>query len=354
MKTGICRSFTQQGLEHTLPLRKHPVLVMLETSEFENFYALLSADYNTSLSSFITKAYDGTPIIPIHSKDSLKNSLKLSTIYDPALSIAGVHTFASMLSSKPKGHRETGFDNRFMKFIGKSRKEVRIPDIKAIPSKLEERLLAIYRLVHNYFRSLDTALEFKYSPLAKEMYNRFYNQYKDFEDKHEDDPILPYMRRAVCDFLPKLSLQFEIIEKAELVVNNFPEDEHLERLKGSLAIDNLNISESVILKAIYWSVYFIKTAKYIISYYYDSDSDFDTKTEKITNKLKDFPLGVQATSLRREAGMHRKGSTAKEFYEILDYLEDMNIISIQHDQNNKKSKKVFLRKHLITEAHSEA
>jgi hypothetical protein len=46
--------------------------------------------------------------------------------------------------------------------------------------------------------------------------------------------------------------------------------------------------------------------------------------------------------------------SSKEFYEILDYLEDMNIISIQHDQNNKKSKKVFLRKHLITEAHSEA
>jgi hypothetical protein len=98
----------------------------------------------------------------------------------------------------------------------------------------------------------------------------------------------------------------------------------------------------------------VRNVRYIISYYYDSDSDFDTKTEKITNKLKDFPLGVQATSLRREAGMHRKGSTAKEFYEILDYLEDMNIISIQHDQNNKKSKKVFLRKHLITEAHSEA
>lgn len=347
-------SFTQQGLEHTLPLRKYPVLVMLETSEFENFYALLNAEYNSSLSSFITKAYDGTPIIPIHSKDNLKNSLKLSTIYDPALSIAGVHTFASMLISKPKGHRETGFDNRFMKFIGKSRKEIRIPDIKAIPSKLEERLLAVYRLVHNYFRSLDTALEFKYSPLAKEMYNRFYNQYKDFEDKHEEDNILPYMRRAVCDFLPKLSLQFEIIERAELIVNNFPEDEHLERLKGSLAIDNLNISESVILKAIYWSVYFIKTAKYIISYYYDSDSDFDTKTEKITNKLKDFPLGIQATSLRREAGMHRKGSTAKEFYEVLNYLEDMNTISIQHDPNNRKSKKVFLRKHLITEAHSEA
>ena len=48
-------SFTQQGLEHTLPLRKHPVLVMLETSEFENFYALLNAEYNSSLSSFITK-----------------------------------------------------------------------------------------------------------------------------------------------------------------------------------------------------------------------------------------------------------------------------------------------------------
>lgn len=347
-------SFTQQGLEHTLPLRKHPVLVMLETSEFENFYALLNAEYNSSLSSFITKAYDGTPIIPIHSKDNLKNSLKLSTIYDPALSIAGVHTFASMQSSKPKGHRETGFDNRFMKFIGKSRKEIRIPDIKAIPSKLEERLLAVYRLVHNYFRSLDTALEFKYSPLAKEMYNRFYNQYKDFEDQHEDDPILPYMRRAVCDFLPKLSLQFEIIERAELIVNNFPEDEHSERFKDSLAADKLFISEAVILKAIYWSVYFIKTAKYIISYYYDSDSDFDTKTEKITNKLKDFPLGIQATSLRREAGMHRKGSTAKEFYEVLDYLEDMNTISIQHDPNNRKSKKVFLRKHLITEAHSEA
>jgi hypothetical protein len=327
---------------------------MLETSEFENFYALLNAEYNSPLSSFITKAYDGMPIIPIHSKDNLKNGPKLSTIYDPALTIAGVHTFASMLNSKPKGHRETGFDNRFMKFIGKSRKGVRIADIKDMSNQLREKLLMIYRLVHNYFRSLDAALEFTYSETAKEMYNRFYNQYKDFEDQHEDDPILPYMRRAVCDFLPKLSLQFEIIERAELTVNNFPEDEHSERFKDSLAADKLFISEAVILKAIYWSVYFIKTAKYIIRYYYDSDSDFDTKTEKITNKLKDFPLGVQATSLRREAGMHRKGSTAKEFYEILDYLEDMNIISVQHDPNNRKSKKVFLRKHLITEAHSEA
>jgi len=346
--------FTQQGLEYTLSQRKNPVLIMLETSEFENFYALLNADYNSSLSSFITKAYDGTPIIPIHSKDNLKNSLKLSTIYDPALSIAGVHTFASMQSSKPKGHRETGFDNRFMKFIGKSRKEIRIPDIKAIPSKLEERLLAVYRLVHNYFRSLDTALEFKYSPLAKEMYNRFYNQYKDFEDQHEDDPILPYMRRAVCDFLPKLSLQFEIIERAELIVNNFPKDEHLERFKDSLAADKLFISEAVILKAVYWSIYFIQTAKYIIRYYYDSDSDFDTRIDMIKEKLKNFPLGIQATSLRREVGMHRKGSTAKEFYEILDYLEDMNIISVQRDENNRRSKKISLKKHIITENHSEA
>ncbi|MFM7457304.1 MAG: DUF3854 domain-containing protein, partial [bacterium] len=51
--------FTQQGLEYTLSQRKNPVLIMLETSEFENFYALLNADYNSSLSSFITKAYDG-------------------------------------------------------------------------------------------------------------------------------------------------------------------------------------------------------------------------------------------------------------------------------------------------------
>ena len=344
--------FTQQGLEYTLSQRKNPVLIMLETSEFENFYALLNADYNSSLSSFITKAYDGMPIIPIHSKDNLKNGPKLSTIYDPALTIAGVHTFASMLNSKPKGHRETGFDNRFMKFIGKSRKGVRIPDIKDMPNQLREKLLMIYRLVHNHFRGVETALEFTYSETAKEMYNRFYNQYKDFEDKNEEDPILPYMRRAVCDFLPKLSLQFEIIERAELIVNNFPEDEHLERFKDSLAANKLFISEAVILKAVYWSIYFIQTARYIIRYCYDSDSDFDTRIDMIKEKLKNFPLGIQATSLRREVGMHRKGSTAKEFYEILDYLEDMNIISVQRDENNRRSKKISLKKHIITENHS--
>ena len=125
--------FTQQGIELTLAQRKHPVLIMLENSEFENFYALLNADYNASLSSFVTKAYDNLPLIPMHSKGNLLNSsLKLSTIYDPAISIAGVHTFTSMLSSKPKGYKDTGFDNRFMKYVGKNNKGIRIPEIKSI------------------------------------------------------------------------------------------------------------------------------------------------------------------------------------------------------------------------------
>lgn len=241
----LISGFTQAGIELTLSQRKQPTLVMLENSEFENFYALLNADYNSSLSSLVTKIYDSLPSIPMHSKDNLKGSFKLNTIYDPAISIAGVHTFTSMLSSKPKGYKDSGFDNRFMKFIGKNRKGIRIPEIKPIPQELEQRLLDIYTLVHNHFRSLENALEFKYSEEAKKICHRFYNQYKDFEDENPESNLLPYMRRSICDFLPKLCLQFEIIERAELAVTNFDAGEWQERFKQSLAEDKLFISKEV-------------------------------------------------------------------------------------------------------------
>ena len=264
--------FTQQGIELTLAQRKHPVLVMLENSEFENFYTLLNADYNSSLSSWITKAFDSLPLIPMRSKDNLKSFSKLTTIYDPAISIAGVHTYSSMLRSKPKGYQDTGYDNRFMKFIGNRRGEVRIPDgNNPISEKLEQKLLDIYTLVHNHFRNLDQALDFKYSDDAKQIYHRFYNQYKDYEDENLESNLLPYMRRSVCDFLPKLCLQFEILERAELIVNNFEAEEWQEKFKQSLAEGKLFISKEVMLKAIEWSKYFIETAKYVINNYYDSD-----------------------------------------------------------------------------------
>ena len=347
----MVHGFTQAGIELTLSQRKHPVLVMLENSEFENFYSLLNAEYNSSLSSFITKAYDNLPLIPMHSKDNLKGSFKLNTIYDPAISIAGVHTFVSMLSSKPKGYKDTGYDNRFMKFIGKNRKGIRIPEIKPIPQELEQKLLDIYTLVHNYFRNLDKALEFKYSDEAKKICHRFYDKYKDYEDENPESNLLPYMRRSVCDFLPKLCLQFEIIERAELVVTNFYAGEWQERFKQSLAEDKPLISKEVMLKGIEWSKYFIETAKYVINNYYDSDAEFDSKTDKVLKLLAKFPKGIQATSLRRETGMHRKGTTAKEFYELLDYLEDMDQLNVKQDPNNKRSKLVTLKKHLFTDTH---
>ena len=345
--------FTQAGIELTLNQRKNPVLVMLENSEFENFYSLVNAEYNSSLSSFITKAYDSLPLIPMHSKDNLQSSFKLNTIYDPAISIAGVHTFVSMLSSKPKGYKDTGFDNRFMKFIGKTRKGIRIPEIQPIPQKLEQKLLDVYTLVHNHFRNLDEALKLRYSDEAKQIYHRFYNQYKDFEDENPESNLLPYMRRSVCDFLPKLCLQFEIIERAELIVNNFEAGEWRVRFKQALAEDKLLISKEVMLKTIEWSKYFIESAKFIINNYYDSDSEFDSRVEKILRILKKFPKGILASSLKRDMNMHRKPRQGKEFDEILDYLQDMDQMHIQINPNNKRSKLVTLKKNEITNHHKD-
>ena len=49
--------------------------------------------------------------------------------------------------------------------------------------------------------------------------------------------------------------------------------------------------------------------------------------------------------------MHRKGTTAKEFYELLDYLEDMDQLNVKQDPNNKRSKLVTLKKHMLTDFH---
>ena len=161
------------------------------------------------------------------------------------------------------------------------------------------------------------------------------------------------MRRSVCDFLPKLCLQFEIIERAELIVNNFEAGEWRVRFKQALAEDKLLISKEVMLKTIEWSKYFIESAKFIINNYYDSDSEFDSRVEKILRILKKFPKGILASSLKRDMNMHRKPRQGKEFDEILDYLQDMDQMHIQINPNNKRSKLVTLKKHLITNHHKD-
>lgn len=351
----IVSGFTEEGLNYFLSnVAKNPIGLFFETEEFDNFLSKLSKDHTNSLSSYVTKIYDAKYLSPSYSYERQSKGPSIKTIYEPAITIGGVGTEVGIVSAMPKNSQGTGFDNRFQKFIGKHRFGKCVVQPKPLPQELETKMQNILRLPINANIDSEGKICFRLSEEAEALYKERYKQFKDWEDHNQSNPLVPYFRRSLTDAAFKLALQFQIIIKAEEIIDQNsidPQDAFNKWIKDS---SNLFISKETLTATLEWSTYFFNTAKYFHEKYLSTDSNFDLKVEAAINILKKHPQGMLSNKLRRALGLHRNRSQKSDYTDLLEMLMESNEI-ICEEGKRKNSIIVRLKSHLtVTQAHVNA
>lgn len=344
-KQILVQDFTEEGLIDLLGDQlKEPRLLFFETEEFDHFLEKFNRDYNSALSRFITKAFDTPYLTTSTTKSNLSKQLKPSLISDPAISFSGVGTEVGILNSLPKNATKTGFDARFIRFIGKPRLNKCIVKPKPVTEALKENMKRVIKLILNLEPKIGDFFDFTLSKEAYDLYEKAYRLHKDWEEKHSNDLLIPYYRRALTDYSWKLALQFEVISRAEKIVLNAEIEDHELLFRESIEND-LTISIESMLWALEWAQYFMETAKYFHEKYLSNDHLFDDKLDKAIVILEEYPQGVSASQLRTKLNLHRNKSQKELFWEIINYLKEYNEIVVK--QGSRKSQiTISLKKHV--------
>ncbi len=341
----LMSQFTEEGL-HTLMADhlERPVILSFDTEEFDNFFRKFSRDYNSSLSSFITKAYGADDLELTATQEALRGKKKLPTaIKNPSLSLGGVTTITSLLESLPKNSQETGFANRFPIFIGRNRTDRIVVELKPIDKKLEEKMLQMLELIQDFSFSRKKATQCYLSEEAKRSYSEFYIQFRLWEINDPINKIGPSCRRIVCDYVFKLAMQFEIFNIVEEILENSKANNHLKYLEEFIG-NKLMLNTKAIKWAISWAKYLMQTSSYFFNEFLNEDTKFDQKVIEAIRILEKYSQGLLSSELRRKLKLHYKGK-GEEYQNLLECLIEQNIIGLKEGKR-KNSKIVFLKSHL--------
>lgn len=347
----LLTQFTEQGLINLLIRSQvNPSVLYFETEEFDSFLRKFKQEYNSSIASFITKAYDADKIYEPVVKDNIKLYKKLGVAWSPALSIAGVLTGAAFADTKPKSAEHTGYDNRFVKFIGSPRSKD-IPHIEPLDSTLQHRFKSCLRIIEKASRGIvgkNNQFDLELDSEAKELWEKEYLQFKSMLSSESVHSVMkPYYARAFYDYSKKIALNFQVLELADHVYQSRSAANHsrlsevfVEKLEG------LKINKASLEGGLAWARYFMDTANYAYFNYYASDN-FDKKVNKAIVILEKHKLGITANQFRRELGLHRIKKEKLEFEELISYLKEEGTI-MESDGKTTRSKVYKLRKHLVS------
>lgn len=345
----LITEFTEQGLIYYLTrVLWRPAVLFFETEEFDSFLRKFTREYNSSIASFITKAYDADKLYEPIVKDNFKTHDQLAVAWYPALSIAGVLTGESFADTKPKSAEHTGYDNRFVKFIGSSRTKD-IPVIEPLDSSLQVRFKSCLRMIEEASRihiMKPNQFNLQLDNEAVELWSREYMQFKAMLRSDEISNVMkPYYSRAFQDYTKKIALNFQILELADSVLaekTSYNKDRlaqiFTERL-GESTISKLNLE-----RALTWSRYFMQTANYAYYNYYARDN-FDKNINKAIEILQKRTLGITAYQLKRDLSLNKGGKQNLEFNDLMNYLKEEGTIT-EEDGKSSTSKICKLRKHL--------
>lgn len=348
----VITEFTEQGLIYFLTrILYRPAALYFETEEFDSFLRKFSKDYNSSIASFITKGYDADKLYEPIVKDNFKTHEKLAVAWYPAISIAGVLTGAAFAETKPKNAEHTGYDNRFIKFIGSPRNKD-IPEMNQLDPALTTKFKKCLRIIEAFSRRIDikpNQFNLELNQDAKELWA---NEYHQFKAMLRDDSIAeimkPYYSRTFQDYTKKIALIFEVIELAEFICDSNKYANNLEALVEQF-INKLGasgISRSNLERALQWSRYFMETANHAYFNFYASNN-FDKNINKTITILEKNPNGITEYYLRRELALNKNSRQKTEFQDLISYLMDEGTV-LRENGKKANSRLYKLRKHLVT------
>lgn len=342
----IVSSFTEEGLNYFLSnVVKGPIAMFFEAEEFDNFLAKLNKEYNCSLASYLTKIYDAKYLSPSYSCERQKGP-PIRTIYNPAVTIGGVGTDIGILNAMPKNAQVTGFDNRFPKFIGKHRVGKRVIQPKPLPQELDLKMQKILWLPIQANIDHEKTISFSLSKEAEALYASAYGEFKDWEDQNQGSPLIPYFRRSLTDATFKLALQFEVINKAEEVIDQEGPDPQAVFNEWIKESKELLIGKETLIAALEWAKYFFATARYFHEKYLSGDVNFEGNAEKALNILKEHSQGILSSKLRRLLGLHRSRFQKSEYEDIIEMLRESYEVVLEPGKRSS-SMIIKLKSHLL-------
>jgi hypothetical protein len=352
----IVQDFTEEGLNTLLAERlEKPNALYFEPEEFDSFLSkFASRDHMSSMGSYITKAYGAKTLRLACTQESLRKSKMPKPVYEPSLSIDGVCTEQGLLDGMPKKAIEKGMDSRFIRFIGSRNPNKIIEKIKHVPMEIKNNLVKIYKLI----RKSKLKADYTCSEDADSLHRQAYRQFKVWELKNFEHPMLPNYKRAITDYAYKLALQFEILVKAELAVNLAPNNSEYQQkcFQESIKDSDYLVSGESMRMALEWSKYFVDTAFYFYARFQAPNAKHNKLAEKTIAILEKHPLGIMKSKLRSELGLHRDQGQKAALDDLLNYLQDHNEIEIKQSETRSDSYTIRLKKHLrnttITESQS--
>jgi hypothetical protein len=321
--------FTREGLIYALSNRfKTPSGVYFESEEFEIMLKKMGQEYNTPLSSFITKLYD----CEIANNDFTKTNFALNyigeDIKNPTLSIFGISNEKSYFQNLPDNALASGFLPRFNHYLGTKRNKI-VYKPGRLDGSINARLKSILSLINMKAQELvreNRIFNFEFSEEVDSLWQEKYRNIKLMLDSDQENIANPSIYRD-GNTIFKLAAIFELVIRAsEIIYGGSP--------KG--LFDDKYISIPAYCMAADWVDYYIQTDLYLFhSGLIKGVDHYQALGIKIINFLKEYPDGQMWSVVKKEVGLHRSKNQTILFTNIISELIREGSVEIIEETNKK-------------------
>ena len=338
-KEFILPGFTREGLIHGFTtVRQVPTGIYFEAEEFEVFLQKMTQDYNSGLSSFITKLYDCAHISNDFTKTNFLNNQSTHTVINPLLSIMGVSNEKSYFDNLPKNYAHTGYYARFSHFMGTARKKI-IPKPGKLDPSIFNLLKSILNLINSEAQKLinqKRVFDFKFEGKVDELWSIKYLELKDIMNSDPSNIANPSIDRDYKSIF-KIAAIFELVIRAHQIVRYGDAKETL--------FGDTKISKEAYLMAAEWVDYLVGVDLYLFKCFLDKKSQStETLPLKAINLLMKFPDGMLKSDLKRHLNLHRSPKQTKLFDSLMQELRDEGNIVIK---SHGRGYVIKLKEHLL-------